>query len=62
MKEKTPFAERFKSEPIIHLVAVYAIFGGLLFALIQSSKLFRPEAAEAEMLVTPIGLFEWGFA
>jgi len=61
MKEKRPLAERFKSDPISHLIALYAIFGSLLFFFIQTGKLFRPEAAEAEMLGSPLGRFDWGF-
>jgi len=43
------------------LVALYAIIGGILFVIIQSSKLFHPEKAEQEMLTKPMGLLEWGY-
>ena len=43
------------------LVAAYSIIIGMLFFAMQTSKLFRPEAAEQEMAHMPFGLFDWGF-
>lgn len=55
-------AERFKSDPISHLIAVLALLAGLMFILMQGGKLLGPEAASAEMAHLPIGPFDWGFA
>ena len=61
MQEKKPFMERLKADPLTHLIALFAIVAGLLFFAMQTSKLFRPEAAEAEMRHLPFGLFDWGY-
>ncbi len=44
-----------------YLIAFYAILGGLTFFLVQTSKLFRPESAEIEMITSPIGRYDWGY-
>jgi len=43
------------------IVAIYAMIGGILFFIMQTSKLFRIEAAEIEMAESPLGLFDWGY-
>ena len=40
---------------------VYAVLVGILFFLMQTTKLIRPDAAEAEMAELPFGLFDWGY-
>ncbi|MBU1694170.1 MAG: hypothetical protein KJ726_11340 [Verrucomicrobia bacterium] len=40
---------------------VYAILVGILFFAMQTTKLWRPEAAEAEMAKMPFGRFDWGY-
>jgi hypothetical protein len=53
--------EKLRRTPATFLIALYAILGSLMFFGIQTSKLFRPEAAAAEMAKLPLGQFEWGF-
>jgi hypothetical protein len=53
--------DRFKSRPGTFLIALYAIFGGATFFLIQTSKLLRPVSAGIEMVGQPLGLFNWGY-
>jgi len=43
------------------LVTIYALASGILFFIYQTTRIFRPEATEAEMIVAPTGLFDWGF-
>jgi hypothetical protein len=61
MFTRTSLIERFKADPPLYLVVLFALVGGLLFLVIQTSKLFQPQAAEAEMLRLPLGRFDWGF-
>ena len=61
MEEKITFLKRFKSDPLTHLIGFWAIIYGVLLAIMQTTKFFRPDAAELEMLEMPIGLFDWGF-
>jgi drug/metabolite transporter (DMT)-like permease len=61
MNGKRSFTERFKTDPIKHLIAFLTLLCGLLFFALQSSKLFRPEAAEAEMQKLPFGRYDWGY-
>jgi hypothetical protein len=59
--EKDTVMERSRRTPATYLIALYAMVGGLVFFLIQTSKLFRPEAAEVEMAKLPFGRFDWGY-
>ncbi len=43
------------------LIACYAILGGSAFFVIQTSKLLRPNSADAEMATLPLGRFNWGY-
>ena len=43
------------------VVAVLSLLYGLAFFLLNTSKLFRPAAAEEEMAKLPYGLFDWGY-
>jgi len=61
MEAQKSFAERVKSEPLMHVVALISTLYGVLFFIIQTSKLFKPEAAIAEMAEWPCGLHEWIF-
>lgn len=61
MADKKSFWKRFKSDPLTHLAGALSIFYGLAFVAAQTTRLFRPEAAEAAMAKTPYGLFDWGF-
>ena len=55
------FIQRFKTDPIIHLIGLFSILLGILFFLIQTVKLFHPERAEIEMAELPFGRFDWGY-
>jgi hypothetical protein len=44
-----------------YTVAFYCIFGSVWVFSEQTAKLFRVEAAAAEMADSPAGRFEWGF-
>jgi len=55
------FLHRFRADPVTHVIAAYAMLGGLAFLLMQTGKLLDPVAAEAEMRAMPFGLFDWGF-
>ena len=48
-------------DPVKWLVALFSAFTGIMFFVMQTGKLFRPEAAAAEMAKYPIGVFDWGF-
>jgi hypothetical protein len=61
MKNQKPFHERFKADPIMHIIALLSILYGIGFFLINTSKLFRVEAAEAEFAQWPCGRFDWGY-
>jgi hypothetical protein len=61
VNERMTFAERFKADVVGHLVAFYAILGGVLFFVIQTRRLFVPTATETAMVDRPFGLLEWGF-
>jgi len=47
--------------PASIVVGVLSLLTGALFIAAQTSKLFRAEAAAAEMAEMPIGLTDWGF-
>jgi len=61
LEAQKSFVERVKSDPLMHVVALISILYGGLFFIIQTSKLFRPEAAAVEMAEWPCGLYEWGY-
>ena len=61
MEAQKSFIERFKADPLMVMVALISTLYGVLFFIIQTSKLFRPEAAAAEMAEWPCGLFDWGY-
>ena len=61
MHAQRSFVERLKAAPLLYVVALYAFMGGLMFLFIQTGKLLQPQAAEQEMLLSPLGRFDWGF-
>jgi hypothetical protein len=58
---KKGFIARLKADPLSFIVGLLAFLYGVLFFITQTSKLFSPESAEADMLKEPFGLFDWGF-
>jgi hypothetical protein len=60
MPSSQSLLSKFKSDPVISVIGLYAIFGGLLFFAIQSSKLLWPAASELDMQKSVFGRFEWG--
>ena len=61
MKDRENLTGKRKHTPFSILVVIFSIFTGIIFFVIQTTKLFRPEEAEKEMLKLPIGLYDWGY-
>lgn len=62
MYKERNFIERFKSDPVTHLMAILALIVGILFIVMQSSKLLQPETDMTNISSQPIGRFDLGFA
>ena len=61
MEKKESSLRASNRDPVKWFVALFSAFTGLMFFISQTGKLFRPEAAAAEMAKYPIGEFDWGF-
>jgi len=61
MEDKGIIISKSKHTFVSILVVIFSIFTGLMFFIMQTSKLFRPEEAEKEMLELPIGMYDWGY-
>ena len=61
MEDKGNMSQKIKHSPVSIMVVIFSIFTGLMFFILQTGKLFRPEEAEKEMLELPIGLYGWGY-
>lgn len=61
MEDKGNLSRKIRHTPVSIMVVIFSIFTGLMFFIMQTGKLFRPEDAEKEMLELPIGLYDWGY-
>lgn len=61
MVEKSSLWNRFRSDPLTHVVGILSIIYGIVLIAAQTTKFLRPGAAERAMLKTPWGLFDWGY-
>jgi hypothetical protein len=52
--------ERLRRSPAVVLIALYAIFEGVMYLRFLATLLLHPEEAQAMMLQLPFGRFEWG--
>lgn len=61
LERKAEANEMRRSKATTLIIAWYAILGGMAFFVVQTSKLLRPDSANAEMATSPLGRFDWGY-
>ena len=61
MEAQESSVKRSKADPLMVVVALISTLYGVLFFVIQTSKLFKPEATSAEMARWPCGQYDWGY-